>query len=116
MVVEDEPGLRDYVQDLLMSEGYKVLTAQDGERAISIFINQSNINLILSDIGLPKIGGIDLLETVKVINPDTRVILASGFVEENERRRMEEKGVKAFIQKPYQREELLKKIRSALDE
>ena len=116
LVVEDEPGLRDYVQDLLMSEGYKVLTAQDGERAISIFINQSNINLILSDIGLPKIGGIDLLETVKVINPDTRIILASGFVEENERRRMEEKGVKAFIQKPYQREELLKKIRSVLDE
>ncbi len=116
LVVEDEPGLRDYLQDLLMSEGYKVLTAQDGERAISIFIDSSDINLVLSDIGLPKIGGIDLLGTVKMINPKTRVILASGFLEEDERRKMEEKGVKAFIQKPYQRDELLKKIRSALDE
>ena len=92
------------------------MTALDGERAISLFLNHNDISLVLSDIGLPKIGGIDLMETLKMINPQTKVILASGFLQEEERRRMEEKGVRAFIQKPYIREDLLKKIRTSLDE
>ncbi len=116
LVVEDEPGLREYLLDLLSAEGYKVLAAKDGESAISLFLNQSDIKLVISDIGLPKIGGLDLMATIKMINPGTRVILASGFLEESERLRMEKEGVKMFIQKPYERDDLLNKVRSALDE
>jgi CheY-like chemotaxis protein len=115
LVVEDEPGLREYLEDLLTAEGYRVLTAQDGEKAISVFMGHDDIDLVLSDIGLPKIGGIDLMEAVRTMKPGTGVILASGYLDESERRRMAQKGVASFIQKPYQREELLKRIRSALD-
>ncbi len=116
LVVEDEPGLREYLETLLIAEGYRVLTAQDGEKAISVFMGHDDIDLVLSDIGLPKIGGIDLMETVRSMKPGTGVILASGYLDESERRRMAEKGVASFIQKPYQGEELLKRIRSQLDQ
>ncbi len=116
LVVEDEPELREYLDDLLTAEGYRVLTAQDGEKAISLFLSHDNIDLVLSDIGLPKIGGIDLMESVRTMKPNTSVILASGYLDESERRKMAQKGVDSFIQKPYKRGELLKRIRSALDQ
>ncbi len=93
-----------------------MLTAQDGEKAISLFLSHDNIDLVLSDIGLPKIGGIDLMESVRTMKPNTSVILASGYLDESERRKMAQKGVDSFIQKPYKRGELLKRIRSALDQ
>lgn len=116
LIVEDEPALRNYLHDLLTSEGYEIVAAQDGEVAVSSILSQKDIKLVLSDIGLPKIGGIDLLETIRLMRPNVPVILASGFLEESERKRMEQKGVKSFIQKPYDRNDLLRKIRSALDE
>ncbi len=116
LLVEDEPGLRAFVEDVLSTEGYNVVAAADGQRAIALFLAHKNISLVLSDIGLPIIGGIDLMETIKRMNPETKVILASGFMEEGERQKMMEKGAKAYIQKPYQRLELLRKIRAVLDE
>ncbi|HQT91436.1 MAG TPA: PAS domain S-box protein, partial [Candidatus Kryptobacter bacterium] len=73
LIVEDEPGLCEFLEDLLTGEGYKVLTAQDGERAISLFFNHPEVKLVLTDVGLPKIGGIELMETFRMINPDARV-------------------------------------------
>ncbi len=115
LVVEDEPGLREYLEDLLTEEGYKVLSASDGERAISLFFSNSKIRLVLSDVGLPKIGGIDLMEAILATNPETSIILASGFISEQEKKKLSGKGVSSFIQKPYARDDLLRKIRSALE-
>jgi PAS domain S-box-containing protein len=115
LVVEDEAGLRELLEESLTNYGYKVLTAADGQRAIAIFLDYRNIKLVLSDIGLPSIGGIDLSETLKRLNPEVKIILASGFVEEVERKKMLEQGVDRFIQKPYRIDEILVGIREVLD-
>jgi two-component system cell cycle sensor histidine kinase/response regulator CckA len=115
LVVEDEAGLRELLEEALTSNGYKVLTAADGQRAVALFLDYQNIKLVISDIGLPGIGGIDLLETFKRLNADVKIILASGFVEEEDRKEMVEHGVDRFIQKPYRIAEVLASIREVLD-
>jgi PAS domain S-box-containing protein len=115
MLAEDEPGLREFVEDILTTAGYKVIAAEDGQRAIALFLDYRNVGLVLSDIGLPKIGGIELVESIQRMNPVTKVIIASGFIDENTRLELRERGVKEFIQKPYKRDELLRKVRDVLD-
>ncbi len=115
LVVEDEAGLRDLLYDILAGRGYKVLTAEDGQRALATFLDNKGIDLVVSDIGLPKVGGLDLFQAVKKINPDVKVILVSGFVDEAEKQNMIRKGVNKFIQKPYHPVEVLSRIREVLN-
>lgn len=115
LIVEDEPGLRELVEGILAARGYEVLTAEDGQRGLAAFLEHKDIDLVVSDIGLPKVGGLDLFEAIKKVAPGIRVILVSGFVDESDRQRMKDAGVDAFVQKPYKPVELLRKIREVLD-
>ena len=115
LVVEDEPGLRDLLYDIFGGHGYKVLTAEDGQRALALFLDHKDIELVVSDIGLPKVGGLDLYEAMKKLKPDIKVIMVSGFADEADRQNMLERGVDAFIQKPYDAVDLLRKAREVLE-
>ncbi len=115
LVVEDEPGLRGLVYEILSARGYKVVTAEDGQQALALFTDNPDIDLVVSDIGLPKVGGIDMFRAMKGSKPEVKVILVSGFVEEHDRKRMTEAGVNRFVQKPYRPAELLSIVRQVLD-
>ncbi|MCL4539658.1 MAG: PAS domain S-box protein [Bacteroidetes bacterium] len=115
LVVEDESGLREFLTEVLSNKGYKVLAAGDGQKAVSLFLENHDIKLVLSDIGLPNVSGVDLLAAVRKSNPDVKVILASGFVEDEERERAAHHGVNAFLQKPYKLDEVLRLVRNVLD-
>lgn len=115
LVVEDEPGLRELLSDILRSHGYKVLTADDGEAALALFLDDRSVQLVVSDIGLPKVGGLDLFVEMRKLNPKVKVILVSGFVGDADRQKMLEIGVDRFIQKPYSPNDVLRKIREVLD-
>jgi PAS domain S-box-containing protein len=117
LIVEDEIYLLDIIQSTLESYGYHVHIAQDGEEAIEIYTRYKNeIALVLSDIGLPKISGIEVLKKLKQINPQVKVILASGFVMPETKIEIHQLGASSFIQKPYLPKELLAKIRQVIDE
>ncbi len=116
LVVEDEAGLRELLQDILTNHGYRVLTAQDGQRALALFLDHRNIELVISDIGLPKVGGLDLYQAIRKMKPDIKVILVSGFVDDADMQKMQKGGVNRFIQKPYQPLDVLRKVREVLDE
>jgi DNA-binding NtrC family response regulator len=108
--------LRDLVRTLLTSKGYRVLTAENGNDALRVYSeHQTDIALVLSDVGLPKLGGADVFLGMKHINPDVKVILASGYVEPAAKAELLKAGAKGFVQKPYQPNEILKKIRDALE-
>ena len=116
LVVEDEEMLTDFLREILTRKGCKVITAPDGETAISIFAaNSRSIGLVLSDLGLPKLSGEDMLEQLRQIDPDVRVIFASGFLEPESKSNIAVAGAKDFIQKPYSSVEVLKKVREVLD-
>ncbi len=116
LLVEDETLLLDMVQILLETNGYTVLTAKDGEEAVQLYQQHANeIELVISDMGLPKLTGVSEFEKLKGINPKVKIIFASGFFEPAVKAALENAGVKSFIQKPYVIEEVLLKIRKALD-
>ncbi|MCK9409048.1 MAG: response regulator, partial [Bacteroidetes bacterium] len=116
LIVEDEEMLILMIKILLEDEGYTVLEAHDGEEAVNIFREKKDaINLIVTDMGLPKLSGYDEFLMLKKIQPDVKVIFASGFFDPNVKAELDKQGAKAYIQKPYDRTELLRVIRASLD-
>ncbi len=116
LLIEDEEVLIEIVRFMLVSKGYKVFSAQDGKDAIKIYEQHKNeIDIVLSDLGLPGIAGCDMLRKLKEISPKIPVIFASGFFEPDLKSKLYNAGVKAFIQKPYSPDEVLKKLRETLD-
>jgi two-component system, cell cycle sensor histidine kinase and response regulator CckA len=69
--------------------------------------NQEKIDLVLLDLAMPKMGGFEVLEKIKAINPLVKVIMSSGFSAQD--------GVKAFVPKPYQAKYLARTVREVLD-
>ncbi len=117
LLVEDEELLREVVQSALESNGYKVLLATDGREAIEIYKKQyKDIALVLSDMGLPKLGGIDVYAMLKEINPNIKIIFASGFISTETRSKLLKEGAKGFIMKPYSINEILQMVREVLNE
>ena len=116
LFVEDELALCDLVRMLLEAKGYRVLTAHDGEHAISLYTEHwREVALVISDMGLPKISGADVFLQMKAINPDVKVILVSGYLEPETKAKLFRAGTKGFIQKPYVPLEILKRIRDTLE-
>ncbi|MBI3395534.1 MAG: response regulator [Spirochaetia bacterium] len=115
LVVEDEPMMRDAVRELLESTGYTVLTADDGEQALSLYQeNLGRISMVISDLGLPKMGGEELFKRLKILDPSVLLIIASGFIEPGVKSTLGAGGVQGFIQKPYDLDELLNAIEDVL--
>jgi PAS domain S-box-containing protein len=116
LVVEDEQLLQDLMCSRLEAAGYRVLVANDGQRAVELYSDhKKEIALVFSDMGLPKMGGYDEFKKLKEINPDVRVILAGGFLEPELRAEMLKQGARAFVQKPYDPEDILVILREVLD-
>ncbi|MBI4548090.1 MAG: PAS domain S-box protein [Ignavibacteriae bacterium] len=117
LVVEDEEMLSNLLKTLLESKGYRVLIARDGHEAVDTYRGRSHdIALVLSDMGLPKLGGWEAFQKMKAINPNVKAILASGYFDPELKKDMLAAGARDFVQKPYVAEYVLKRIRQLLDE
>jgi len=114
LVVDDEPGLRTVMSNILKSEGYNVITAEDGRKAIDM-VRLSNPDLIFLDIRLPDMDGLQILEEVKKINPGIPVIMCSGFSDVESAVHTVKMGAFDYISKPFKREEVLKAASRALE-
>jgi PAS domain S-box-containing protein len=116
LVVEDEELLLAMVRLRLEAQGYSVIEASDGEKALEVFAqHHTEIALVLSDLGLPKMSGIDVFIKMKEIDPDVRVIVASGYFDPQNKSELEQLGAKGFVMKPYKTDQLLQKIRDVLN-
>jgi two-component system cell cycle sensor histidine kinase/response regulator CckA len=115
LLVEDEEMLRDLGMTILEGEGYRVLAAKDGMEAVAIFeANRDDIGLVVCDLGLPRLGGREAFLKMKESKPGVRAIVASGYLEPALRSEMLKAGVIDTIQKPYDFNDLLAKIRLAI--
>lgn len=116
LIVEDEQALLAPLELLLNAKGYTVLTANDGARALEIYKEHANtIALVMTDLGLPKISGLQICREMKMIHPDQNVILATGYLEPEMRDECLKSGISNFIFKPYEISDVLKAIRKILD-
>jgi CheY-like chemotaxis protein len=115
LIVEDEELLMELLRSLLESEGYTVLTAQDGETAVALYKqHQDRIALVLTDLGLPKLSGWETFRTILGMNPQVKVIVATGYLEPLAREEMAHAGADDFVQKPYSASEIVRKVREVL--
>jgi signal transduction histidine kinase/ActR/RegA family two-component response regulator len=115
LLVEDEEMLRDLGVTILEGEGYRVLAAKDGVEAVALFeAHRDDIGLVVCDLGLPRMGGREAFLKMKESRPGVRVIVASGYHDPAIRSEMLKAGVLDTIQKPYDFNDLLAKIRSAI--
>jgi PAS domain S-box-containing protein len=115
LLVEDEEMLRDLGVSILESEGFRVLAAKDGVEAVALFeANSDEIGLVVCDLGLPRLGGREAFLKMKEMKPSVRAIVASGYLEPTIRSEMLKAGVIDTIQKPYDFNDLLAKIREVI--
>ena len=115
LVVEDEHLLRDALVQILRDKGYRVIMAADGIEAVEVFMKyHTEISLVVADLGLPRLGGWDSCVAMREINPNVKMILTSGFIEPAVKSEMNQYGVQAFVQKPYELVDILHSIRDIL--
>lgn len=116
LVIEDEQMLSDLLKEIFQERGYKVLTAFDGETGIEMFKKfQNEIDLILSDIGLPKMNGWEMFNNIRDIDPHAKIIFASGYIDPQIKSEMFKTGIKEIVQKPYDPIQIIRKVRELLD-
>jgi CheY-like chemotaxis protein len=117
LVVEDEEMLMMTLQMLLVEKGYKVLSAEDGLTAWKIYQERKNdIALVLTDLGLPKMTGMEECVQIKKLNPLARIIVATGYLDSGMKSEFLKTGIQHFLFKPYDLKKVLKEIREVLDE
>jgi two-component system cell cycle sensor histidine kinase/response regulator CckA len=111
LVAEDEGGIRNLVSRILSAGGYRVLSAGSGEEALELLKRRSQpIDLLLTDVVMPRMSGSELAERVLKLQPDTQVLYMSGYTDNVIARHGVLNNENTFIQKPFTREDLLRKV------
>jgi PAS domain S-box-containing protein len=117
LVVDDEATIRDVARRMLESSGFEVITAADGRDAVEIFKDQGDaIAGVLLDATMPQMDGLETFEELRRVRKDVRVVLSSGYSEQEATQRFTGKGLTGFIQKPYRFDELIDKMNEVLGE
>ena len=115
LVADDDPGLRESLQRTLMRAGYQVVLAPDGRAALDR-IQGGGLDLILSDLKMPGLTGIELLRAAKALAPDVDVILLTAFGTIEEAANAMKDGAYDFITKPFRAAEIRDPARVILRE
>ena len=115
LVVDDEEPVRSFAETTLKRYGFEVLVARDGREAVDVFKkNADSIDAVLLDMTMPHLGGKETFQELRSLSPDIRVILSSGYNEQDATDRFASKGLAGFLQKPYRPQELVDTIQVAL--
>ncbi len=114
LIIDDEPSIRTVLRDILEMEKYEVQEAKDGIDALSK-IKKSTFDLVICDIKMPKMDGMEVLERINILSPDTPVIMISGHGDIDTAVETVKKGAFDYISKPPDLNRMLITIRNAMD-
>jgi len=114
LIIDDERAIRKTLSEILSFEGYKVDEASDGEEGLKKF-KEKTFDLVLCDIKMPKLDGIEFLQRAGEINPDIPIVMISGHGNIETAVEAVKKGAYDFISKPPDLNRLLITIRNAMD-
>ena len=116
LIVDGEESLRTVVTLMLESVGFDVVTACDGVEGVALYRERADdIVLVLLDVTMPRMGGEEAFRRMRTIRPDARVLLCSGYTEQEAMSHFTATGIIGFLQKPFRLETLIGRIRSALE-
>jgi DNA-binding response OmpR family regulator len=111
MVVDDEPMIRKLVTSALSTSGYKVVDAETPQQAMKMMDSHPGLDLLLTDVVMPEVGGWELAEQMRQKRPELKVLFMSGFEPVADRTSPENT---SFLQKPFRITELLDRVRQLL--
>src|SRR6266550_4725424 len=114
LVADDDPGVRESLERTLTREGYRVVLASDGRAALER-VQAGGVDLIVTDLRMPGLTGLELLRAAKAIMPDVDVILLTAFGTVEEAVKAMKDGAYDFLTKPFRREQLIKLVDKALE-
>jgi PAS domain S-box-containing protein len=116
LLVDDEAILRDLARMILAKFGYQVLLAEDGVQAVEVYQAQrEQIRLVVLDLTMPRLSGRDAFQRLVEIDPQVRVLFASGYSADHVGETTSSEQLVGFVSKPYRPEELVQMVRAALD-
>lgn len=116
LLIDDEEMIVETGERLLRAMGYRPLVVQSGKEAIEIYKEKrETIALVLLDMVMPEMGGGEVFDRLKEINPDVKVLLSSGYSIDGEATKILSRGCNGFIQKPFDMAQLSQSIRTILD-
>lgn len=115
LISEDEVDINNLLSLILESEHFNVFQAFDGIAALEMFsAHRDEIDLVVTDLGLPKMGGVELIEQIRKLKPSVKIIGASGFGRNNVREEVMQAGGDEFMPKPYITSDLVSTARRLL--
>jgi PAS domain S-box-containing protein len=116
LLVDDEDFIRDFAEQVLTRSGYTVHTASNGEEALGLYRKmKQHIDLVILDLIMPGMGGAKCLEEIIHTDPDTKVIITSGYSGRGPALEAARAGASGFMDKPYGVRHMLRTIREVLD-
>jgi nitrogen-specific signal transduction histidine kinase len=115
LLVDDEEAIRTLGRRMLASLGFTVLTAADGREALAVYAaHRHEIKLVLLDLTMPRMDGEEAFRELRLMDPEARVVMSSGYTESDIAPRFANQGLMGFVQKPYTLAQLEEHLRAAL--
>lgn len=115
LIADDEESIRRFAGAVMEKTGFRIITAVDGDDSIRTFKeNRKNIDIVLLDMTMPGKNGIEVFNAIKKVVPGIKVILSSGYSQQDTIKRFTAKGLAGFLQKPYHPEELIKIVKDVM--
>jgi two-component system cell cycle sensor histidine kinase/response regulator CckA len=115
LFVDDEESVREVGRAILHKAGFTVLTARDGEEALDVYTQEHDrIDVVVLDLTMPRRSGLETLKALRTVRSNVRVIISSGYSEDESVNQFEKRDLAGFIQKPYRPIDLTAKIHDAL--
>jgi PAS domain S-box-containing protein len=116
LLIDDEEMIANIGKKMLEKLGYRVLLAESGQSALKVYETyRDRIGLIILDMIMPGMGGSEIFDHLKAMDPSIRVLLSSGYSLNGQASQIMKRGCNGFIQKPFNIEQISKKIREILD-
>jgi PAS domain S-box-containing protein len=115
LLVDDEPAVSETIGNMLTSLGYEVSVVDSGRKAVTLIRKKEPFDAVILDLNMPKMSGKQTFAKLREINPDVRIIISTGYTDQAETIAELRDAAEAFLQKPYQLEELSRTLREVFD-
>ena len=115
LVVDDETDLRDLASEVLKPKGYRVFTAENGQEGLEIY-KKENPDLVLTDVNMKLMDGLELTREIKKLNPEAKVYLVTGYTNDSVIEDFMALGAAGYIGKPYLIGDLIKLVEEGIGE
>jgi len=111
LVADDDPGVRELLNDIITGEGYEVVAVEDGDKAVAAVDGDGGFSLAFLDIRMPRIGGLEAMMEIKRVSPQTLVVIVTGYAEDLALLDRSQAWPLTVIRKPFHIEQVVDALR-----